>query len=161
MTIPGFRKTLARQKIDKSVALRLTLNLHPRDEVAASRLRRCLRSAMVCWMAIAPAMATRSIVLLSVIVAPSALSQSKPPRCSSSISKRRGRGDRCRRYKLQIRRGVPTTLGNSRSAPVDDRLRKLQVITACRPLRTMLALLRARCRGTSRVSELTSLISNY
>ena len=104
VTIPGFRKTLARQKIDKSLALRLTLNLHPRDEVAASRLRRCLRSAMICWTAIAPAMATRSIVWLSVIVAPSALSQSKPPRCSSSISKRRGRGDRCRRYKLQIRR---------------------------------------------------------
>ena len=36
--------------------------------------------------------------------APCALSQSKPPRCSSSISKRRGRGDRYCRCELQIRR---------------------------------------------------------
>ena len=44
--------------------------------------------------------------------------------------------------------------GNTRSAPVGDRLRKAQVNTDCRPLKTMVALFRVRLRGALRLSEI-------
>ena len=48
----------------------------------------------------------------------------------------------------------------SRSAPVDDRLRKVQVMTDCLRLNTMVAVLRKRLRGALRLSGVGCVIKD-
>ena len=52
-------------------------------------------------------------------------------------------------------------VGNTRSAPPDDRLRKVELITDRRPLKTILASLRVRLRSALRLSEFGTAIHFY
>lgn len=54
-------------------------------------------------------------------------------------------------------------VGNSRSAPVDDRLRKVQVTTDCRPLNASVALVRVRvrCFASPEVGFFIKLVSAF
>ena len=52
-------------------------------------------------------------------------------------------------------------VGNTRSAPSDDRLRRVELITDRRPLKTILASLKVRLRSALRLSGFGTAIHSY